>query len=161
MPSNTPPGGRRVLHFDRLDEVTADVRKLVEADHRQSLRQAGSWTFGQTLGHLASWVNYGYDGVPVKIPFFVPWIMRPLKRFVLNRPMKPGARIPRVPGGTLAIEVISTEAAIPQFFEAFDRLAKSRPTQPSPLFGPMSHEEWIKLHLRHSELHLSFLIPDA
>jgi len=87
--------------------------------------------------------------------------MRPMKRYVLNRPMKPGGRIPKVPGGTLAIEVISTEAGIPQFFEAFDRLAKSCPTRPSPLFGPMSYEEWIKLHLRHSELHLSFLIPDS
>jgi hypothetical protein len=86
--------------------------------------------------------------------------MRPLKKQILSKPMKSGARIPWVAGGTLAITAIPTAEALAQFNNAFDRLAKSSPSRPSPLFGPMTHEEWIALHLRHSELHLSFLRAD-
>ncbi|MFN5799079.1 MAG: DUF1569 domain-containing protein [Planctomyces sp.] len=30
---------------------------------------------------------------------------------------------------------------------------------PHPGFGRMTHQEWLLLHLRHSEMHLSFAIP--
>jgi hypothetical protein len=36
-------------------------------------------------------------------------------------------------------------------------LAKAPPTIPHALFGPLTHDEWIAQHLRHAELHLSFL----
>ncbi len=29
-----------------------------------------------------------------------------------------------------------------------------------PAFGKMNHDEWTKLHLRHSEMHLSFAVPE-
>jgi hypothetical protein len=28
----------------------------------------------------------------------------------------------------------------------------------NPSMGPLSHDEWIQVHLRHAELHLSFLV---
>jgi hypothetical protein len=36
-----------------------------------------------------------------------------------------------------------------------------RIVQPSPVEGPISHEQWCYFHLRHAELHLSFQIIGA
>jgi hypothetical protein len=30
---------------------------------------------------------------------------------------------------------------------------------PSPVEGPITHEQWCYFHLRHAELHLSYQIP--
>ena len=35
-----------------------------------------------------------------------------------------------------------------------------RMSKPSPVFGPMTHEEWEQLHCRHAELHFSFIHKD-
>jgi hypothetical protein len=157
--SNAPQ--RRTLHFTRIDQVLADVNQLAEAEQRGTLKMLGNWTFGQSLGHLASWVDYSYDGVPLKIPFFIPWIVRPLRKQFLYKPMKPGSRIPKVPGGTLATDVVASAPALDHFRRAFERLAISPPGKPHALFGKFTHQEWIAQHLRHSELHLSFMRSDG
>jgi hypothetical protein len=154
-PSNRP--ARRSLHFHSLDEVVADVKTLEEADRAGTLQCCGNWTFGQNLNHLATWVDFSFDGVPLKIPIFVKWMVRPMKKRFLTKPMRPGSRIPKVEGGTLAIGVVPTAEALEHFYNSFARLAKGPPAIPHMLFGPMTHDEWIAQHLRHSELHLSFL----
>ena len=121
---------------------------------------SGNWTFGQNLGHLATWADYCYDGIPMKIPFFVRWIIRPLRNRLLTQPLKPGTRIPRVSGGTLATDIVSTQQGLHHFTKAFDRLANEVPPRPSPLFGRLTHDQWIAFNLRHAELHLSFLHPE-
>ena len=151
---------RRTLHFTSIEQVIAEVQKLADADSKGTLRCTGNWTFGQNLDHLATWVDYAYDGAPIKIPFFIRWAMKPMKNRMLNQPMKPGARIPWVPGGTLAIDVVSTPDGLAHFQKAFARLTQEVPTQPNPLLGPLTHAEWTSLHLRHAELHLSFLRPE-
>jgi hypothetical protein len=148
---------RRTLHFTRIDQVLADVNQLADAERRGTLKMLGNWTFGQSLDHLASWVDYSYDGVPLKIPVFIPWIARPLRKRFLYKPMKPGSRIPKVPGGTLAIDVVASVPALDHFRKAFERLAISPPDKPHAVFGKFTHEEWIAQRLRHSELHLSFM----
>jgi len=37
-----------------------------------------------------------------------------------------------------------------------ERLRAGPPARPNVIFGPLTHDEWIQLHLRHAELHLSF-----
>jgi hypothetical protein len=36
-----------------------------------------------------------------------------------------------------------------------------RMTQECSIDGPYSHEQWVYIHLRHAELHLSFLTLDG
>ncbi len=146
-----------MLRFERLDEALADVQAMAQLERAGKLRCLGKWTFGQVLGHLATWVDYSYDGVPMKVPFFLKWMLRPMKQRFLNKPMRAGSNIPRVPGGTLAIDVFSSEEGVARFNRSFTRLRGEAPGLPHLLFGVMSHEDWVKMHLRHSELHLSFL----
>ena len=66
--------GRRTLRFESIDQMTAEVDRLVEAERAGRLRRVGNWTLGQTLGHLATWTEYAYTGAPLKPPFFIRWI---------------------------------------------------------------------------------------
>jgi hypothetical protein len=148
---------RRTLHFDAIEQAIADVQELYAADQRGTLRCLGRWTFGQNLNHLAKWIDFSYDGVPLRLPFFVPWIMRFGKNQFLHKPMKPGSRIPGLKDGTLGTEVLSSQEGVAYFEKNFSRLAKAPPDRPHVLLGPLTHDEWIAQHLRHAELHLSFL----
>jgi hypothetical protein len=152
--------GRRILRFESIDEVMADVERLAEAERAGRLGHLGNWTLGQTLGHLACWAEYSYTGTPMKVPFFIKWILRSRKQKFLYRPMRAGVRIPAVKGGTLATEPTSLEEGLGQMRRVMERLNAEAPTKPHAIFGPLSHDEWKASHLRHAELHLGFLVPE-
>ena len=46
-----------------------------------------------------------------------------------------------------------------RFRAAMDRLRTTAPAAPNPVFGRLTHEQWIQLNLRHAELHLGFHLP--
>lgn len=152
---------RRVLHFDSIDQALAEVDRLIAAEREDRLDRAGTWTLGQTLGHLATWIDFSFDGYPGSIdpPPLLRVLVKLFKRRVLTKGMIPGMRIGRVPGGTLGIDVLSTEEGASRFRASFARLRSTPPTLNNPIFGPLTHEQWIQLNLRHAELHLGFLIP--
>ncbi len=150
---------RRHLHFDSIDQVLAEADRLVEAERVGRLKHVGNWTLGQVLGHLACWAEYAYTGAPLKVPFFIRWILRLRKNSFLYKPMKPGVRIPGLQCGTLATEPMPLDEALPRFRKAIERLKTEAPTVPNVIFGPMTHEEWIAINLRHAELHLGFMVP--
>jgi hypothetical protein len=152
--------GRRELRFESIDQALADVDRLAEVERAGRLRRLGNWTLGQTLGHLAAWVEYGYTGCPLKVPFFIRWILRLRKRKFLYGPMRSGVKIPGVEGGTLATDPMPLDEAVERYRRVMERLKTEAPTAPSPIFGRLTHEEWIALNLRHAELHLSFLVPE-
>jgi hypothetical protein len=77
----------------------------------------------------------------------------------LNKGLPAGVYLGRVPGGTFGIDEMSTEDGLAKMRSAFERLSNHAPTISNLVFGPMSHEDWIKLNLRHAELHLSFFHP--
>jgi hypothetical protein len=52
------------------------------------------------------------------------------------------------------------DEALPRLQRVMDRLKVEVPTIPNELFGPLTHEEWIAINLRHIELHLGFFIPE-
>ncbi len=151
---------RRTLRFESLDQVLADVDQLVAAERAGRLRCLGNWTLGQALGHLAAWSEFGYTGVPLKVPFFIRWILRLRKRKFLYGPMRAGVRIPRVENGTLATEPLSLDEGLTRFRRITERLKTEAPTAPSPIFGNLTHDESIALNLRHAELHLGFFVPE-
>ena len=153
--------GRRILRFESIAQVLAEVDRLAEAERTGRLRRLGNWTLGQTLGHLAAWAEYSYTGAPLKPPFFIRWIFKFRKRKFLYGPMKAGVKIPGVMGGTLATEPLPLDETLPRMRRVMERLQSEAPAAPNVLIGPLKHEEWIALNLRHAELHLGFLIPES
>ena len=149
---------RRALRFESLDAAVRDAELLEEAERNDKLRATGNWKLGQALGHLAFWARAPFDGYPEmpRPPWFMRLLMPLFKQGILNKKMPVGIRMPQVPEGTIGVERLPTEGALGQMRSAFERMANQSPTLQNPLFGPMTHEEWIKLNLRHAELHLSF-----
>jgi len=152
---------RRRLRYNSIDDLLADIDRIVASDKTGKLRRTGNWTAGQAMGHLAAWVNYGFEGYPMKPP---PWIIRFLiglkKKKYIHDAMDSGVHIPKVAGGTFATETMNTEEAAARLRKALTRLKAGEPAKfDSPAFGPMSYDDRIGLNLRHAELHLSFLHP--
>lgn len=150
---------RRQVRFATLDDVAQDVDNIVTAYHQDNLTTLGNWTPGQTLAHLAAWIEYGYVGYPLRSPpWFVRIILRRMLRRYLDRGMPSGVRIPGQPSGTVGQDEMPVDDAAARLKTALRRLKNNEAcTYDSPAFGPMTHTDRIRLNLRHAELHLSFL----
>lgn len=150
---------RRMSDILTFDKVLKDVRALVLAEEENSLNQLGNWTLGQTLGHLAAWIQFAYDGDPSPRPNVISrTIARLLRRRILSRPLRAGVQLPGVAGGTYATDPLPTSIGLANLETAIARLEREAPRLANPLLGPLTHDEYKSLHLAHARLHLSFLI---
>lgn len=154
---------RRKLRFQSLDELSSEIDRIVSADAAGRLRTTGNWTAGQVFGHLASWINYGWDGYPFPTPpWFVRFFLKFMRKKYLRDGMPAGVKIPKADGGTYGTERLTTTDGAERLRKALQRLRNGEePRHQSPAFGPMSYEERIALNLRHAELHLGFLHPEG
>ncbi len=151
--------GRRTLRFASMDEMLQEAGRIADADRTGRLQRLGNWSAGQCMHHIATWMDYPFDGYPMKIPLFIRVIGPLLKSFVTNNSMPTNRRLPGVPSGTYAVEDVPTSQALPHLERSATRMASTCPDRRNPMFGKLTHEQWIKLNLRHAELHFSFLIP--
>ena len=154
---------RRVLRFETVAEAIAEAEQLVRAEQAGRLRSAGTWSLGKTLGHLATWARYAHEGYPpaLRPPWVVRVILRMMKGKIIREGLRPGVRLRGIPGGTTGLEEMSSQEGLDQFRAAMERLERERPPAENPVFGPMTHAQWIGLNLRHAELHLGFLDPGS
>ena len=93
----------------------------------------------------------------------LPWLFKVigplLKKKLVRGPMAPGVKLPEsvakvtVPGPT------STEEGLAALRSAIARLETEPKRAHSPFLGAMTNDEWNRLHLNHSALHMSFLVP--
>jgi hypothetical protein len=152
---------RRPLRFETFDEAIRDAEALAHGERIGKLRATGNWTLGQALGHVAYWARAPFDGYPPtpRMPLSLRLLMPLMKNRFLNKGLPTGARIPGVPGGTFGIEPMETDRGLAELRTAFDRMSRQTPAEPSPVLGTLSHDDWIKLNLRHAELHQSFFHP--
>lgn len=149
----------RKLRFETVDDVRGEIDRLVAAEQAGTLRRTGNWSTGQVLGHLATWINYGYEGYPMRVPWFIRLILRFKVKSYLRDGMPTGVRIPKVAGGTYGTESLSTEEGVQRLRAALQRLEHEPAKFESPAFGPLTEEQRIALNLRHAELHMGFLHP--
>ncbi len=153
--------GRRRLRFESLDAVLADAEQLTRADRAGNLKRLGNWSLGTTLGHLAGWMNFAFDGTPLNPPWFVRILLRLGKRRYLRETLRPGVRLSGVPAGTLCTDELSTDEGLSRLRAAVERFGGGAPLRPDSFFGPLTRDEHIALHCRHAELHLGFFIPGS
>jgi hypothetical protein len=148
----------RKLCFNSVDDCIAEVHRILEADKAGKLSVTGNWNAGQILTHLASWIGYAYDGFPLgRPPFFVRWVLRLGLQKMLRDGMSRGVRIPGVKEGTYGMVDMGIAEAAERLLAALNRLQSNEVAKfDSPAFGRLSHEDRIRLNLRHAELHLGF-----
>ena len=158
---NPPAPQRRQLRFETIDEALAEAERLVAAEKEGRLARAGNWSLGKTLGHLATWTEFAHDGYPASVhaPLPVRVILRMMRGRILNKGMMPGVKVGRLPGGTVGLDEVAPEEGLARWRAAMQRLEASAPSIDNPAFGRLTHEEWVKLNLRHAELHLGNQVP--
>jgi len=59
-----------------LSAALAEAWWLADIDARGRLVTRAKWTLGQSLGHLASWINAGWTAAPLKPPLFLSCLDR-------------------------------------------------------------------------------------
>ena len=149
--------GRRPLKFNSFADILADVDMLANA---KQIRNLGNWPPGQVLNHLATVFNKSIDGFRERPPGVVRFFLRLLlKNRFLTKPMSPGFRLRGKMEGELVPPAVSLEEGLANFRRAHQRLQTETPRCEHPAFGAMTPQEWEQIHCRHSEMHLSFLVP--
>ena len=150
--------GRRTLRFESFDAVLADAERLVNGP----CHSVGNWTVGQNLDHLSRTVRISFDGPHILAPWFARVFVAPfLKKNFITKSMGAGFQFTKEMAAFRPDDNATAAASLDELRQQYGRLSRATPTEPHPFFGKLAHDEWVGMQLRHAELHLSFLIPDA
>ncbi|MBN1846085.1 MAG: DUF1569 domain-containing protein [Sedimentisphaerales bacterium] len=145
---------RRQLHLSSLDDIIAELDRLAGGGYEK----AGQWDLAQVCDHLAYFVRGSLEGFADKVPWFVRVFVgrRLLHKLLQGEPIPEGIAIPDKlvppPGGDAA-------AAVQGLKDLLERLKVQPQLHPSPFFGTLTRDQWLKLHILHANHHLSFLTP--
>lgn len=146
--------GRRVVSYGSLQDLLADAEKLASAE----VRTLGNWSFGQILKHIAMTLNSSIDGAGFMLPAPVRWLMSLLmKRKFLTKPIPPGFKSP----ASFTPDSTSVSDGLAALRAAIARQGRETNRAPHPAFGKISSHEWNEFNLRHSEMHMSFVLPSS
>jgi hypothetical protein len=160
---NTKKAERRELSFHCTGCLKEDLAKIEGAYRAGSLRTTGNWTAGENFDHIAIMWEYALDGSPpeAKVPFIIRLIAPLMKRSMTSGKTLPaGFKIPQSASYMQPRPGCSFEDGLARLQKVLDRLDRGEQmTHASPAFGKMSHDEWMRLHLGHAQLHLGFLHP--
>jgi len=148
--------GRRELHFTSLDEVVADAERLVASPNTKTL---GNWPLDRLIDHLATTMNGSIDGTSFRAPWVIRLVAPLFKHRFLTKTMAPGFNLPKAAEAEFYPTASSSQDALQHLRRAVTRLQTEKIAASHPLFRKLTREECVQLHLRHSELHLSFAIP--
>lgn len=156
---------RREIKLATLDDLAADTKQIAQADAQGRAKAMGNWSPGQNLQHLARFITCSLDGFDKALPFGIRafgWILRRfLGKKLFKNPVPPGYTLP-VGTPFIPADDVSVADASAELLAVLDRIRAGAAFVPkSPFFGPLTREQWIELHLRHAELHLSFVGIDA
>lgn len=163
-PVNTRSAPRRALVYADLEGVLADLDAIGASLDAGTLETSGNWTPGQVFDHLGRFVRYSLDGFPAMVPAPVRWAMRVLLKHRAVRssqPMPAGFKLRWQARVLLPDPGVDDRQSLAFLREQLERVVEGgeRMLVPSPLFGPMTHEDWDALHRKHLALHLSFVHP--
>ena len=148
---------RREVHYDSLNDFRADAERLA----RTTVRTVGNWTYPQILDHLAKSITASFDGYGFKAPWWARVFIAPVvKNSMLTKTMRPGFRLPRSAAAFLPNNDVTLSTALENLHSALARYEKEPQRAPHPFLGMLASQEYTMLHLRHGELHMSFVVPD-
>jgi hypothetical protein len=166
----TSPGPRstrrRRVAFSSIDDVLADVEAIIDAQRSGRLRATGGWTPAQICEHLAKFIEFSYDGFPFRASLGVRVVSHVAKCVAWKRfvewSLQPGYKLPARFQALAPDPKAEFTASVVRLRLALDRIRRGEPMlQPSPFEGRITHEQWVYVHLRHAELHLSYLEYEA
>jgi hypothetical protein len=148
--------GRREVRYDSYHDLWNDAERLAEAE----VRLLGNWSLGQILTHLSRSMEFAIDGMPYKAPWPIRAIVQLfMRRRMITQPMSAGFTLPARAAELLVPGPMSTDEGLASLRTAIRRLHDETERAPHAVLGEMSLDEWDSFHLRHAELHMSFVVP--
>lgn len=165
MTVNTRRAERRRLHFNAIPDLISEIDRIEAAHRAGAVRTTGNWSPGQIFDHLARFWKGAIDGFPpeMKPPFALRFLARRLikPKAVVGAATPPGIKLPRKAAAILPAADVPFEDGLASLRSQIERInSGARFTALSPLFGELTHDEWTKLQLGHSALHLGFIHTD-
>jgi hypothetical protein len=146
--------GRRKLRYDSYQDLLNDAERLAVSN----VRTLGNWSLGQVLGHLARAMELSIDGTDFKASWPVRLAARLFfRQRLISGPMPAGFQVPRAARDAFVPPPTSSQTGLAELRRAIDRLHNETDRAPHPVLGELSLDEWDSLHLRHAEMHMSFL----
>jgi len=154
--TSTPPTpATSQLRFESLADILAHAERI-GAGPRET---TGRWTAPQIIDHVRRTITCSRTGFPgVRMPLYVRIAGRLLRRRFLSKPMPSGVKFPQSAAALFAPpdDVTMDEALVALREEVALSEQPGAMRQPSPVLGPMTHDDWVRLHCRHAEMHFRF-----
>jgi Protein of unknown function (DUF1569) len=147
--------GRRKLDYASLDDVLADADRLSSGP----VKTLGNWSAGQIFRHLANAYNGSIDGFTMTFPWYLSLMAKLFKNKLVNGPMPAGFNLPGEGAKAVLPGPTSTAEGLADLHAAVARLKREPHRAKHPMFGDLDKETWDKIHLKHANLHMSFLVP--
>jgi hypothetical protein len=146
---------RRAVRYKTLQDLVNDADRLAAGE----VRTLGNRSFAEILGHLTLVMNNSIDGSKVLVPF--PWHVRIaarlLRKAVFARGIPPGRTLPTEVDLKMWPNPGDTATAAKELRAVVLRLETETKRSSHPAFGKLTVDEWNLFHMRHSELHMSFV----
>jgi hypothetical protein len=152
---------RRPVRLDTLADFRLEIDTLETARKAENLERTGKWSLDQCCQHLARWIEFSFDG----FPFQYPWPYRLLGRLLrlvswqllVSLSLRPGFVNPPSVKAVEPDTVVTDGEGVSYLIRQLSRIeGGERMSQPSPVEGRLTHEQWVYFHLRHAELHLGY-----
>jgi hypothetical protein len=156
---------RRKVELRTLADLTEEVERVYATAAAGRVRPLGNWSAAQVFQHLALFIAGSLDGFSFQYPWPWRWAAWLVGRYswplLLRLAFRPGFRNPPAAAAVEPDPSVSLEDAAAQLRRQLQRLeGGERMTRRSPTGEMLTHEQWLDCHLRHAELHLSFLDMD-
>jgi hypothetical protein len=153
---------RRRVRLQTIEDLSAAAERIVAAAAAGKVRPLGNWTPAQVLWHIGKLIELSFDGFPFRYQRGPAWITRLIRflswRWLIWLAFRPGFQNPSYAAVLEPNPGLALDEAVAYLRQQLGRIRKGeRMTQASGVEGTYSHEEWVYIHLRHAELHLSFL----
>jgi hypothetical protein len=154
--------GRRPVHFQTINELAAEVDWVTAAVAAGNVRPLGNWSPAQILWHIGRLIELSFDGFPFRYRRGPVWITRLLRLLAWRRlialAFRAGFHNPPAAALLEPDPSLSLEDAAAYLRQQMGRIFNGEQmTQECSVEGSYTHEQWVYIHLRHAELHLSFL----
>ncbi|MBL9140764.1 MAG: DUF1569 domain-containing protein [Phycisphaerae bacterium] len=162
MPVKTATAPRRELSFHCLGCLKSELDRIDAAHAKGALRTTGNWSAGEILDHCAILIESGLDGAPSQAPFIARLFGKLMKKSMLKpATMMAGFQLPKGASWLLPRPGATYEQGMARMRKALARIdAGEKLDKPSGWLGPLTHDEWVRLNLNHTQLHLGFVALD-
>lgn len=157
---NTKAAPHRELAFSSIPDILDELERISAAVDAGTATTTGNWSIGEICEHCAKLITGSCDGFKTRAPFFIRWAARALffKQAISDKPMPTGIKLPDSAAEIFPEAGIADAQGISELRKELKRVIAGKDmSHPSPLFGNVTHDQWITIHCKHCAMHMGFI----